>query len=77
MPSNWGEHAVRCQCGEDIRQWHSAAETRRVRRLYADSDGKVPACPACTDVRHNERVFFSVVHAVRQATGVTGRGVSR
>jgi len=37
----------------------------------------VPACPACTDVRHNERVFFSVVHAVRQATGATGRGLRR
>lgn len=77
MPSDWGDHAVRCQCGEDIRQWHSAAETRRVRRLYADADGDVPACPACTELRHNNRVFFSVVHAVRQATGVTGRGVSR
>ena len=77
MPSNWGEHAVRCQCGEDIRQWHSAAETRRVRRLYGDEDGEVPACPACAEYRTDSQVLFSVVHAVRQATGVTGRGVQR
>jgi len=77
MPSNWGEHAVRCRCGEDIRQWHSAAETRRVRRLYADPDGRIPACPACTTCRNNNRVFFSVAHAVRQVTGVTGGGLDR
>jgi len=77
MPSNWGEHAVRCQCGADIRQWHSAAETRRVRRLYADPDGRVPACPACAEYRTDSHTLFSVVHAVRQVTGVTGRGVSQ
>ena len=77
MQSNRCEHAVRRQCGADIRQWHSAAETRRVRRLYGDEDGEVPACPACAEYRTDSQVLFSVAHAVRQATGVTGRGVHR
>jgi len=74
--SEWPDAAVRCRCGAAVTEWHSRAETRRLRRLYGDADGCVPACPACTTGRGNERELLTVPHAVRLRFSPT-RGVSR
>jgi hypothetical protein len=60
--------AMRCQCGEDIRQWaDSPADARRWARVYGDENGVVPACPDCVSYRDNNGESLDYVpHAVRE-----------
>lgn len=63
---DWPESAIRCRCGADIGRWHTPAESRRLRRVYANGDGRVPACPDCIDFESGSHDHDSVPHAVRQ-----------
>lgn len=46
----WARTAIECDCGEDITQWHTTVEARRLRRQYATEDGTLPGCPECVDL---------------------------
>ena len=62
----WSAERLRCQCGADIREWHSTTRAREIVRIYANADGVVPGCPACQDWGHNqEQTDEDVPHAIK------------
>jgi hypothetical protein len=63
----WAESAIRCRCGADISQWHTDAESRRLKRAYARTDGRLPACPDCVEYPSGDHRFDTIPHAIRAA----------
>jgi len=63
----WGESTIRCECGADISQWHTNAESRRLVRVYATETGRVPACPECVEYPSGDHSFDTIPHAIRAA----------
>jgi hypothetical protein len=46
----WEPRELVCQCGVPAARWtESAAQRRKLRRMYANADGELPACPTCDD----------------------------
>lgn len=68
----WAAAAIECDCGEDITQWHTVVEARRLRRQYARDDGTVPACPDCVEMGAGNDdpvgVAKAIVHAETEAS---------
>lgn len=47
-----GGQTPTCQCGAALAEvGPSVGMAREIARVYADGDGVVPACPACTDAQ--------------------------
>jgi len=63
----WPESTIRCECGADISQWHTNAESRRLKRVYATEDGRLPACPSCAEYPSGDHSFDTIPHAIRAA----------
>ena len=60
----WQPGGPRCQCGADIREWHTHARARTLLRYYGQ-EGRVVACPACVSMSDNSASeITSVTEAV-------------
>lgn len=71
----WEPRELVCQCGTPASEWtESAAQRRKLRRMYADPDGQLPACPTCDDrcqsVDTRDNIWLSM-RGVGDDAGVT------
>lgn len=66
----WEPRGLRCRCGAEAADWtHSPAQQRAIKRLYADADGRLPACPACDDRNYSIDTHRHISRSIRDIDG--------
>ena len=66
----WEPRGLRCRCGTAADTWtHSPAQQRAIKRLYADADGRLPACPACDDRNNRVDTLRNISKSIRDIDG--------